>query len=97
MSITHDEIIHTAKLARLRLTGDELDRFSRELARITEYMDQLKDAVDRFNDDHSPPDRSDNRDTLRPDTIEQWFDSSVVLRAAPDTKGRLFRVPKVIG
>lgn len=97
MSITHDEVIHTAKLARLRLTDAELDRFSRELARITGYMDQLKEAVEQLGDDDIPAVRTDSRMTLRPDHVEQWFDSSVVLRAAPDTKGHLFRVPKVIG
>lgn len=97
MSITHEEVIHTAKLARLRLTDTEVERFSRELARITEYMDQLEGAVKRLGDEDVPVVPADGRAALRPDTIEQWFDSSVVLRAAPDTKGHLFRVPKVIG
>ncbi|GAB4313658.1 MAG: Asp-tRNA(Asn)/Glu-tRNA(Gln) amidotransferase subunit GatC [Candidatus Zixiibacteriota bacterium] len=97
MSITHEEVIHTAKLARLRLTDMEVERFSRELARITEYMDQLNEAVRCLGDDDAPADPTDSRESLRPDIIERWFDSSLVLRAAPDTKGHLFRVPKVIG
>ena len=33
MAITREEVLHVAKLARLALTDDEVERLTRELAR----------------------------------------------------------------
>ena len=97
MSITPEEVAHTARLARLKLTDDQLARFAHELARITEYIDHLREAVAGFPDVDVPRREADSRCSLRPDVVDDWFDSSRVIKAAPATKGNLFKVPKVIG
>jgi aspartyl-tRNA(Asn)/glutamyl-tRNA(Gln) amidotransferase subunit C len=96
MTITREDVIHTAKLARLELTEDEIVRFGDELSRITDYMAQLAEAVagDTSSAPASPPTVSDT--TLRADEIHPDSVGKTVLAHAPDSKGPFFRVPKVI-
>jgi aspartyl-tRNA(Asn)/glutamyl-tRNA(Gln) amidotransferase subunit C len=42
MSITRDEVIHIAKLARLELSDAEIERYQHQLSSILEYADRLK-------------------------------------------------------
>ncbi|HEX7556995.1 MAG TPA: Asp-tRNA(Asn)/Glu-tRNA(Gln) amidotransferase subunit GatC [Leptolinea sp.] len=42
MSLTHEEVIHIAKLARLELSDAELERYQQQLSSILEYADRLK-------------------------------------------------------
>lgn len=41
MSITRDDVLHVAKLAKLNLEEDEIDRMMRDLANILTYVEQL--------------------------------------------------------
>jgi aspartyl-tRNA(Asn)/glutamyl-tRNA(Gln) amidotransferase subunit C len=43
--IDHSLVLHVAKLASLSLAPEEVDRYTKELARIVGYVEQL-DAVD---------------------------------------------------
>ena len=43
-SLTTDQVRHIAKLARLRLTDAELEKFPRELTSILQYVDMLKEV-----------------------------------------------------
>ncbi len=42
--LTHEQVLHIAKLARLRLTEQEAATMQRELSAILEYVDTLKEA-----------------------------------------------------
>jgi len=41
MPITRSEVEHVARLARLELSGEELEHLAAQLARIVEYVDKL--------------------------------------------------------
>jgi aspartyl-tRNA(Asn)/glutamyl-tRNA(Gln) amidotransferase subunit C len=41
--ISKDQVKHVAKLARLKLTDEEIERFSGQLSGIFDYMDVLND------------------------------------------------------
>jgi aspartyl-tRNA(Asn)/glutamyl-tRNA(Gln) amidotransferase subunit C len=45
MKLTIDEVKHIAKLSRLELTEEELNRYSSQLSSVLEYIKQL-DEVD---------------------------------------------------
>ena len=45
MAITREDVLHVAKLARLQLADDEVDRMVRDLGRILDYVAELG-AVD---------------------------------------------------
>ncbi len=40
-SLSHEQVRHIAKLARLRLSDAEVDKFSKELTSILSYVDML--------------------------------------------------------
>jgi len=43
--LTRDDVIHLAMLAKLALNDEEIDRYSVEISRILDYVEQLQ-AVD---------------------------------------------------
>ncbi|MFA7681702.1 MAG: Asp-tRNA(Asn)/Glu-tRNA(Gln) amidotransferase subunit GatC [Candidatus Peribacteraceae bacterium] len=44
MPLSTDDVRHIAKLARLHLSEEEVERFSRELSSILNYIDQLQEV-----------------------------------------------------
>lgn len=44
MSLSKEEVLHIAKLARLTLTDAELEKYARQLSGILEYVDKLKEV-----------------------------------------------------
>jgi len=46
--LTKNDVLHVAKLAKLPLTDDEVDKFTDQLSSIISYMDELN-AVDTSN------------------------------------------------
>lgn len=94
MAITIQDVEHIAKLARLRLTEEEKQRFQKELGTIIEYFDQLK----KLNTDGVPPTTHvvPLENVLREDTVTPSLPVEEALANAPDRKGNYFRVPKVV-
>ncbi len=70
MSITRKEIEHIAELARLELSEEEKDRFSRQLGSILEYISQLNE-VDTKNVEGAAQ-VSGLVDVWRPDEVKEW-------------------------
>ncbi|MBI4408610.1 MAG: Asp-tRNA(Asn)/Glu-tRNA(Gln) amidotransferase subunit GatC [Gemmatimonadetes bacterium] len=44
MAVTREDVLHVAKLARLRLTGEELARMTQQLNSILGHMEELNEA-----------------------------------------------------
>ena len=42
--ISKEEVIHIAKLARLNLSGKEIERLQKELSMILDYIEKLKEV-----------------------------------------------------
>ena len=95
MPLSRAQVEHIAKLARLNLTSDEIEKYTRELTVILTYIDQLQ-AV---NTDGVEPQnqfiRAEN--VFREDKPAQSLDRAEALRNAPDHDEEYFHVPKVIG
>ena len=94
--ITRDEAARVAALAKLDMTGEELDRAARDLASILGYVEQIGE-VDTSGVDAgaiegaAPP--------LRDDVPAPSLEPDDTFANAPDADraARLFRVPRVIG
>jgi aspartyl-tRNA(Asn)/glutamyl-tRNA(Gln) amidotransferase subunit C len=89
------EVRRVAALARLALTPDEVDLYTRQLGRILDYARQIgeldtRDVPATLNVLEQPP-------VERPDDPRPSLDRAAVLSNAPDPAGGLFRVPKVLG
>jgi len=92
--IDAERVRQIARLARLRLSDDEVTLFTGQLGAILEYVRQL-DAVPTDGIEplaHPFP----VANVLRDDRPTPTFDTEVALRNAPQREGPLFRVPKVL-
>ena len=95
MPILKEDILKVARLARLELTPEELELFSKDLAKIISYIDQLK----KVNTDGIVPRKRfiKAENMLREDIVKPSLPKEVALANAPDRDEDFFRVPKVLG
>ena len=93
--ISRDYVAHVAGLARLRLTDDELDRFTSQLADVLDHATDMAsldlDGIEPMA--HPYP----LRNVLRDDVVGETLDRDEVLAGAPQVEGPMFRVPPVLG
>ena len=93
MAISRDEVLHVARLARLALTDDEVERLTEELGAILDAVGVVAelDLADVPPTSH-PLDLVNVLDEDEPRTSLPLDD---VFVNAPDREGDLFRVPPV--
>jgi aspartyl-tRNA(Asn)/glutamyl-tRNA(Gln) amidotransferase subunit C len=91
MAISRDEVLHVARLARLALSEEELERFSEQLSAILEAVGKVAEL-----------DLSSIEPTAHPlDLVNVWAEDEPkpclsvdeALANAPDREGDSFRVP----
>ncbi len=93
--ITAADVAHVARLARLDLTPDELERFTGQLGDILDHAADVE-ALDL--DDVEPMAHTlPLRNVARPDVPTSCLDRDEVLAQAPDAEAGLFRVPRILG
>ncbi len=92
--ITRGDVEHVAKLARLALTDDEVERFTGQLASILEHAAQVS-ALDTAG---VPPTAHPIplSNVLRADEVRPSIDRDEVLAAAPLAEDGRFRVPRIL-
>jgi len=94
MQISKEQVKHIAGLARLKLTPREIDKYSRDLTVILDYIDQLK-VVDTHGVDITPG-RIGGSPVLRADTVRESLPREQALANAPERDTEYFRVPRVL-
>lgn len=95
MSISRDDVQHVARLARLKLTNDELDKLAGELGQIVHYVETLS-KVDTEN--VIPKSQFIGAENVfRDDIPVDSLPKSEALRNAPKSDQDYFLAPKVIG
>ena len=93
--ISRDDVAHVAWLARLRLSDEELERFT---AQLGDVLDHAADVEALDLDDVSPTSHPyPLTNVMRADVPELGLDRAEVLAQAPDTEDGQFRVPPVLG
>jgi aspartyl-tRNA(Asn)/glutamyl-tRNA(Gln) amidotransferase subunit C len=96
-AFTPDDVDRIAELARLALTGEERALFSRQLADILRYAEQIQ-IVDTTG---IPPTSHAcaSAESLREDQERPGLTRDDALAAAPaaDRQAGLFKVPRVLG
>ena len=93
--ISRDEVVHVAQLARLELSDDEIDAFTRQLGDILEHAADIEalDVGDIAPTAHPLP----LVNVLRSDELTASVDRDEVLAQAPAAEDGQFRVPPVLG
>ncbi len=94
MSTDPIDIRYVAKLARLALTEEEIERFGKQLGELLEHVNALKDL-----DIASVPATAqvvESRNVTREDSLRPCLDRETVLAQAPQRQGPFFRVPRIL-
>ena len=94
MEVSKEEILHIAKLARLKLKDEE----------IPEYIKNLQDILDFANVVNKAPIEGlevtngaiDNYNVFRKDEVKVFEDNKALLQNAPEQEDNMFKIPKVI-
>jgi aspartyl-tRNA(Asn)/glutamyl-tRNA(Gln) amidotransferase subunit C len=89
--IDRDQVLHVARLARLRLSEEEVERMATELSGILDHVDRISqldlDGVEPTA--HVLP----LENVLRPDEPRPSWPRERVVEQAPDPVDGAFRVP----
>lgn len=93
--LSRDEVAHVARLARLELSEEELDRYAAQLSDVLEHME----AVRRLDTSAVPPTAHALAlvNVLREDLVAPSLPREEVLAAAPAAEEGRFRVPRILG
>jgi aspartyl-tRNA(Asn)/glutamyl-tRNA(Gln) amidotransferase subunit C len=93
-SISPDDVAYVARLARLDLNGDELARFTAQLAGIVEHFRDI-DALD-LSGVEPMTQAFEMVNVLREDEVRPCLDRDEVLAAAPAAVEGRFAVPPIL-
>ena len=89
--IDRDEVLHVARLARLRLTDEEVERMARELSKVLEHIERISELD---LDGVEPTSHVvDVAGVLREDEPRPSLPREVALRSAPAVEDGGFLVP----
>ena len=94
--ITSDDVRKVAKLCRLEIPDDDIEKYSNQLEGILEYIAQLE-RIDTLN--VPPTTRAvEVVNVFREDTIVSSSSDirDKILDLAPQREGEFFRVPKIL-
>jgi aspartyl-tRNA(Asn)/glutamyl-tRNA(Gln) amidotransferase subunit C len=92
--ISKEEVKHVAKLARLAVTEEEAEMFTKQLDDIIGYAEQLNE-LDTDNVDPTTH-VLDLKNVLREDEAKPWLTREEALKNAPDQQNGLIKVPAVL-
>jgi len=93
--ITLADVRHVAKLARLALPEEKLEKLTQQLESILEYVAKISEVNVQGVEPmaHALP----IHNVFREDIVGPALPVEKVLQNAPETDGPFFKVPKVIG
>jgi aspartyl-tRNA(Asn)/glutamyl-tRNA(Gln) amidotransferase subunit C len=89
--IDREQVLHVARLARLELTDEEIERMAGELSGILEHVDRIS-ALD-LDGVEATSHVIALENVLRPDKSRPSWSQEEMLERAPDPASGSFRVP----
>jgi len=90
--LSRDQVLYVARLARLELSEEEVERFSGELSKVVEWVETIGELGDLAD---VPPTSHvvEIENNLRDDEPRPCLPQEVALESAPDPAMGGFRVP----
>ncbi len=90
--LTRDQVLHVARLARLELSDEEVERMSAELSKVLDHIEKIGELGDLAD---VPPTSHvvAVENALRGDEPRPSLPLEDVFANAPGREGDLFRVP----
>ena len=94
-TISRDDVAHLARLSRLAVTDEELDRFAGQLDQVLAAVARVQEAsvADVPPMSHAVP----LTNVLRADEVTPSLPRDAVLAGAPAAEDDRFRVPRILG
>ncbi len=89
-----DEVRHVAKLARLRLSDEQLEQYRGQLSSVLDHIARISELDVEGVEPMAHPGDLTNR--LDDDEVGASLDVEQVLALAPATEGHFLAVPKVL-
>ena len=92
--LSADDVQKVARLARLKLSDADVEKFSRQIGNVLAYIQQLNevstDGVEPMV--HAVP----VENVLRDDTLQPSLPRATALQNAPRADGKYFLVPQIL-
>lgn len=90
-----EEIQHLAKLSRLDLSNKEIEKFTKEISSILDYVSELQ-KIDTQNIEPISQ-VAGLKDVKRKDEAEEFKNKKGIFNNTPNKKGDFFKVKTVLG
>ncbi|MEH7545556.1 Asp-tRNA(Asn)/Glu-tRNA(Gln) amidotransferase subunit GatC [Neobacillus vireti] len=93
--ISTDEVKHVANLARLAVTEEEVEKFTKQLDKIITFAEQLNE----LDTENVKPTYHvlDMKNVLREDVSQKGLPREEVLKNAPEHQDGQIKVPSILG
>ena len=93
--LKREDVAHVAKLARLTMSEEELDKFTEQLGQVLEHASDMN-ALD-LEGVVATAHPFGLINVVRDDVVRPSLDRDVVLAEAPDVEDGRFAVPRIMG
>jgi aspartyl-tRNA(Asn)/glutamyl-tRNA(Gln) amidotransferase subunit C len=93
--LSRHDVLHVARLARLDLTEEEIERFTDQLSAVLEHAADVAALPTEGVPPTAHPIPLEN--VLRDDVVQPPLDREEVLAEAPAAESGRFRVPPILG
>lgn len=94
MEISKEEILHIAKLAKLKLKDEEIPDYIKNLQDILNFANVVNQAP--IEGLETSIGAIDNFNVFRKDEVKVFEDNKLLLSNAPEQEDNMFKIPKVI-
>ncbi|MBR4262336.1 MAG: Asp-tRNA(Asn)/Glu-tRNA(Gln) amidotransferase subunit GatC [Bacilli bacterium] len=92
--LTREEVLHVARLARIELTEEEIEKYRYQLKTLMDDVDKIKDVELKTEERLISP--ATENATLREDTPGEMLDPEEIMKNVPESNGNFVEVPVMI-
>lgn len=92
--LTKEEVLHVAKLARINVTEEEIEKYQVQLKQLLDEVDKIKDVELKNEDRLITP--ADHNAQLRDDEAGEMLESEEIMKNVPASNGNFVEVPVMI-
>lgn len=94
MAISKDDVRHIARLARLELSEEEIEKFAGQLSQILDHAAKIQeldlDGIEPLT--HA----IDRKNVFRKDVVKPGLSTEDALKNAPEREENYFKIPPII-
>lgn len=92
--ITEEQTRQIAEVARLKLSEEEVKKFTKQLQRFVEFAEQLQEVP---TDDVEPTAQAvHTKNVMRDDNAKPWISRDEALKNVPEQKDGFIKVPAIL-